>query len=440
MALVYTPWLFVIIGTTGSGKTKLSVELSESLARKYPLKPEIISSDSMQIYKQIDVLSAKATVEEQARVKHHLLDIVDVDDETFNVGVYQKLARSLVEELLKPPSVPILVGGTNFYVEAVIWDDKYNFDISKDVKLSAERQEELDNLDPEALHALLAKHDPVRAEKLHPNMRRKVMRSLEIFYATNKTHTAWMEEQREKNGKCTFAFPNTCVFWVSCDKEILDERLNKRVDDMVDSGLKDELKAVSKFFSKKPMNWERGALQSIGLREFRDWIEHYQQDETFDDQKIFGEAVELVKTHTRQYSRSQTSWIKNSLSPATLIFKMDSSDPSQWYEKVLLPATEIASKFLENSSCEAVKEYVVDKFQGIVEVIGPHKTDGETPVTAPIWKKYPCEFCDRILNGENEWIAHQKAKAHKAARSRHFKPNPSYPTSVEDSKTKEKSE
>lgn len=430
----YTPWLFVIIGTTGSGKTKLSIELAEALNRNLQLRPEIISADSMQIYKNVDVLSAKATLEEQARVKHHLLSFVELDEDSFNVGTYQLLSRRLVDELMKAPHVPILVGGTNYYVESVIWDEKYNFEMAGK-ELDDDKKAELEKMDSEALHSLLASVDPDRATLLHPNARRKVLRSLGIYYTTNKPHSEWIREQKAKS---KLAHPNTCIFWVSCDKDVLDERLDLRVDDMVRLGLKDELRGVVKYFEgsgmkeKKNIDWDRGAFQSIGLREFRPWIEKIQRGEG-EEEVLFAEAVEQVKVHSRQYARSQISWIKNGLSPATLIYKFDSSDPKQWYGNVFLPASTIACSLMQGDSMEKVKAYSLEKWPAVVQVLDGTKDDANSTKDAN-WKKYECEFCRRTLNGENEWKSHLSSKGHKAARKRHFKPN----SRLKQSKSKEK--
>lgn len=419
----HEPWLFVIVGTTGSGKTKLSLDLAEALDHNLQLRPEIVSADSMQVYKHIDILSAKATVEEQVKVPHHLLSMLELDDNSFSVGIYQKMAKERIAHLQTPPHVPILVGGTNYYVEAVIWDEKYTFEPQK--PLDAAKKAELDEMDAEALHALLASVDPERAALLHPNARRKVFRSLEIYFTSNKPHS---ELIRELKSKSKLAYPRTCVFWVSCDKEVLDERLDKRVDDMVAAGLKTELQRLVKYFEDdetRKIDWERGAFQSIGLREFRPWIEKILLKQG-EDQPLFDEAVEQVKLHSRQYARSQISWIKNGLCPATLIYKFNSTDPKNWYESIYVPASEIACKLMRGEAMKSVKEEAIRRWSADVQVLDNSDGTDSKDATDTEWKKYDCEFCHKTLNGLNEWNAHLTSKGHKAARKRHFKPIPAH--------------
>lgn len=429
MALPSTPhetWLFVIVGTTGSGKTKLSLDLAEALDRNLQLRPEIVSADSMQLYKHVDILSAKATPQEQARVPHHLLSILELDDSSFHVGIYQEIAKARLDHLLQPPHVPIVVGGTNYYIESIIWDDKYDFKLSIG-ELDPVKKAELEQMDGQALHALLASVDPERATLLHPNARRKVLRSLEIFYATNQPHSKLIQEQQ---AKAKMAHTNTCFFWVSCDKPTLDERLDKRVDDMVEAGLKEELRRAIKYYedqNKKPIDWERGAFQSIGLREFRPWIERIRTGDGKEDEALFEEAVEQVKVHSRQYARSQISWIKNSLCSSSLIYKLDSTDPKKWYDKVYVPASEIACKLMRGEAMQDVKAEVSRRWSEHVDILDSAESE-DKPTEEKAWKKFECEFCHRTLNGENEWNAHVKSKAHKAARKRHFKPNPHRPS------------
>ena len=409
------PWLFVIIGTTGSGKTKLSVELAEILQKKMGFKSEIVSADSMQLYKQIDVLSAKASVEEQARVKHHLLSILELDHKDFTVVSYQSIANPLISQLLESNICPILVGGTNYYIESVLWKDKYHFEYDTS-SIPSTTWEELNNLSDIQLHARLASVDPIRAELLHPNARRKVLRSLEIYYATKRPHSSWIMEQQQKT---ELAFPKICIFWVSCDKDVLDKRLDTRVDEMISNGLKSELLNIADQFKdgKHEIDWSRGAFQSIGLREFQPWVEHYHRT-GIDDAQLFTSAIDDVKTHSRQYARSQISWIKNSILPIMTVYKLDSTNVSHWQQDVLQPAETIASVILNNEPQDEIKQlFTSGQCRG--QFLTPNAS-----VTLTQWKKYDCEFCAKILNGDNEWIAHQKSKAHKAARRRHFKPNP----------------
>jgi len=306
---------------------------------------------------------------------------------------------------------------------------------------------ELEVLNDEALHARLSLVDPPRAELLHPKVRRKVMRSLEIYYTTNKRHSDWIREQQEK---ARFAWERTCFFWVSCgSSDVLESRVRQRVDDMVSQGLKEELKMVSNAFrsKEKAMDWARGALQSIGLREFRNWMIRYEKDGT-DDDELFRIALEEVKLHTRQYAKTQVSWIRNGILPTATVYRLDSSDIKKWNDYVLNPAVMIATMLIQGQTRGEVSEALETRFSGAgVQVLVPSSSSSSSSSSfAPSstatsssttsssssssldiksesvgWKKHPCEYCNRTLNGEAEWKAHQKSKGHKTARSKHFK-------------------
>lgn len=405
-----TSWLLVIVGTTGSGKTKLSLDLAEALARECGVKASVVSADSMQLYRHIDVLSAKATREEQALVPHHLIDILDVDDASFNVVEYQRLACPLIEQELNASRVPILVGGTNYYIESVLWESLYEF-TAPEIQLDDKLRQELEKMDNEALHARLASVDPPRAELLHPNTRRKVLRSLEIYYSTNRRHSDIIQEQQSKPKELRH---RTCIFWVHCDSEVLNTRLDSRVDDMISKGLKTEVTAVAEIFKGKEMDWERGALQSIGLREFRPWIESYQTTGN-DDAQLFSSAVADVKLHTKQYAKNQVSWIRNSLLGSCTIFRLDSTDPTLWKQKVFYPAFNIVRTLVQSKNPEDNKSAILpsDMHPSYVEILTP--VNLSTKPAEP-WKKFYCEICTRTLNGQQEWDVHQNSKGHKLMR------------------------
>jgi tRNA dimethylallyltransferase len=405
------------------------VELAEELRRNLGITSEIVSADAMQLYKDIDVLSAKASIEEQARVKHHLLSILNVDDFEFSVATYQRLAKDLVETLFSSQICPILVGGTNYYIESVIWKDKYMFEIDVST-IPEEIRAEMDKMSDSELHARLRSVDPERAELLHQNARRKVLRSLEIFYATYKPHSTWIKEQK---AKAVLAFSRICFFWVSCETTTLDERLNRRVDDMVLIGLKDELKTISNRFQGRieQIDWSRGAFQSIGLREFQPWITTY-HNTGIDDTSMFDSALLDVKTHSRQYARSQISWIKNEILPHSVVYKLDSTDPSLWKQRVLQPAFAIASFLLKGGALENAGSIFNSGASPPFILLCPPPLKGEASEIP--WKKHFCEYCNRTLNGDVEWQAHQRSKGHKAARRKFFKPSKaSSPTAASSS-------
>jgi tRNA dimethylallyltransferase len=266
------------------GKTALSIELAKRI------NGEIISSDSMQIYKDMDIGTAKVTKEEMEGIKHYLVDFLE-PDKRYTVSDFKHDAELAIEEILKKDKVPIVVGGTGLYINSLIYGIEYQdmeFDLEYRDKLmkEAETEEGLQKLYQKAI-----KIDPKAMEIISPNDKKRISRVLEIYHSTGKTKTE-LEILSRKNG-IKYDFQKYAITW---DREILYERINKRVDIMIKSGLVDEVKNVVKKYKKYPT-----AMQALGYKEVVEYLEN----------KIsYEEMIEKIKQETRRYAKRQLTWFK----------------------------------------------------------------------------------------------------------------------------------
>ena len=271
-----------IVGPTASGKTSLGVKLATEL------NGEVISADSMQIYKELWIGTAKVTKDEMEGIKHHLIDFVDIDEE-FSVAQFKSLAIEKIDDILKRGKVPIIVGGTGLYVSSILQDmdfeeESIDEEYRNSLYLLAEK------FGNEYVHNMLKKVDKVSASNIHPNNLKRVIRALEMA-KSNITKTERLEKQKIKNKNNKYEFYTYCLNW---DKLLLNERINKRVDLMIDLGLEKEAKLVSKI--------QTGTLrQAIGYKEFSQY---------FNNEKTLEQVIEEIKLRTRQYAKRQMTWFK----------------------------------------------------------------------------------------------------------------------------------
>ena len=285
------PKVICIVGPTASGKTSISVELAKKL------NGEIISADSMQIYKKLDIATAKVTKEEMQNIKHHIIYICDVTD-NFSVADFKNMCYDKIDEILKRKKVPIIAGGTGLYISSVV----YNMDF-KEENIDNEFRESLYNLAKEKsnqyVHDILKDIDPESAKLIHPNNLKRVVRAIEMAKNTKKTKSEHMKDEQKRiqneNSKYNFL-----IFYIDHDKELLYDRINKRVDIMVDQGVVDEAKMVY------DMKLDRNStcMQAIGYKEFFPY---------FEGEITLEQAIEDLKKDTRKYAKRQKTWFKNKL-------------------------------------------------------------------------------------------------------------------------------
>ena len=276
--------LIVLTGPTAVGKTKLSIELAKRIGG------EIISADSMQVYKHMDIGSAKIRPEEMEDIPHFLVDELEPSEE-FNVVVFQQKTKQYMEEIYKRGHIPILVGGTGFYIQAVLYD--INFSKDDD---NHEIREKLETLAKEKgaeyLHEELRKIDPASAEAIHANNVKRVIRALEYYKLTGQKISEHNEEQRQNESPYDFSY-----FVLNDHRELLYERIDKRVDEMVTEGLVEEVQKL------KNMGYDRSfvSMQGLGYKEILSFLE---------GEISLEEAVYILKRDTRHFAKRQITWFK----------------------------------------------------------------------------------------------------------------------------------
>ena len=276
--------VIAIVGPTAVGKTSLSIELAKQF------NGEIISGDSMQVYRGLDIGTAKVTAEEMEGIPHHLIDVRDVD-KSYSAADFQKAARKAIQEISDRGKLPIIVGGTGLYIQSLLWDYKLgNEGELEDDSLRAKYEafaEENGNL---ALWEKLQLTDPLAAEKIHCNNRKKMIRALEVFELTGHSILEPKEQPKE--------LYNSFLIGLNTDRSILYQRINQRVDLMVEQGLLAEAKNLAK-------NPTVQAAQGIGYKEFFPYLSGGSSLEA---------ALEEVKLHSRRYAKRQLTWFRNRMS------------------------------------------------------------------------------------------------------------------------------
>lgn len=275
----------VIVGPTAVGKTKLGVELAKKLAG------EIISGDSMQIYKQMDIGTAKVSVEEMEGIPHHLIDFKEPRD-SFSVAEFQSLVKPLITEINEKGKLPFIVGGTGLYINSVIYD--YNF---TEAPSNLSYRQSLESFVSEygvlELHEKLKMVDPISYETIHPNNYRRVIRALEVYHVTKKTIHDFQSDQPNESAY------DVVIIGLTMERTSLYERINQRVDLMIEAGLIEEVRTLYNQGIK-----DCQSVQAIGYKEIYDYLESKLTKE---------EAVELLKRNSRRYAKRQLTWFRNKL-------------------------------------------------------------------------------------------------------------------------------
>lgn len=276
--------LLVIVGPTAVGKTELSIELAKHF------NGEVISGDSMQVYRGMDIGTAKVKKEEMQGIPHHMIDIKD-PDETFSVAEFQEKARCLISSINNKGKIALLVGGTGLYVQAVTHDYQFS-KISSDQDFRLEMEQYTDEYGNCRLHEKLKKIDPKSYAKIHPNNRRRVIRALEVYHKTGKTIHDIQSEQSES--------PYSLILiGLTLDREELYNRINRRVDLMIEKGLISEARNL---YNRGIHNTQ--SMQAIGYKE----IVQYLQGELSKE-----EATRVLKRNSRRYAKRQLTWFQNKM-------------------------------------------------------------------------------------------------------------------------------
>ncbi len=275
--------VIVICGPTASGKTKLSIELAKKI------DGEIISCDSMQIYKEMDIGTAKPTKQEMQGIKHYLIDFVS-PDERYSVANYKRDAKKAIKEIIQKGKVPIIVGGTGLYIDSLIYEINYdNIEFDEQYRKHLEERAKKEGI--EKLYEEAKKIDEEAIKKISINDKKRIIRILEIYNATGKNKTENEKKSREKEVEYDYK-----VFALLWDREKLYDRINKRVDIMIKQGLIEEVKEIYNKYKKFPT-----AMQGLGYKEVVEYLEGNTTKE---------EMINKIKQETRRYSKRQLTWFR----------------------------------------------------------------------------------------------------------------------------------
>ncbi|RHV08114.1 tRNA (adenosine(37)-N6)-dimethylallyltransferase MiaA [Firmicutes bacterium OM07-11] len=276
--------LVILTGPTAVGKTKASIGLAKAIGG------EVISADSMQVYKQMDIGSAKIKPSEMEGIPHYLLDILEPDEE-FHVVLFQQMAKQAIQKIYEKGKIPIIVGGTGFYIQAVLYDIDFS-ENEKDTSYREELEKLAQTKGAEYLHDLLRKVDEKSAQDIHANNVKRVIRALEYFHQTGEKISEHNEEQRKKVSPYNFSY-----FVLNDEREHLYERINLRVDQMINEGLVSEVQSLK----EKGYTRDMVSMQGLGYKEMLDYL---------DNKCSLEEAVEIIKRDTRHFAKRQITWFK----------------------------------------------------------------------------------------------------------------------------------
>lgn len=279
--------LLILTGPTAVGKTALSIQLAKAVGG------EIVSADSMQVYRHMDIGSAKVTEEEMEGIPHYLIDVLDPQDD-FNVATFQTLARQAMDEIYSHGNIPIITGGTGFYIQALLYDIDFKENNEKNpIRKELEQlAKELGDKAPRALHEKLSHIDPEAARQIHANNIKRVIRAIEYFEQTGEKISEHNEEMHQKESPYNFLY-----YVLTRDRKTLYERIDKRVDIMIANGLVKEIEKL------KAMGCHRGqtSMQGLGYKEILDYL---------DGSCTLDEAVYILKRDTRHFAKRQLTWFR----------------------------------------------------------------------------------------------------------------------------------
>ncbi len=275
--------LVIITGPTAVGKSDLSIELAKRI------NGEIISADSIQVYKGLDIGSAKITEEEMQGIPHHLIDVLSPKDD-FNIYIFKEMASNAIKEIVKKGKIPIIVGGTGFYIQSVIYDIDFKEEDNSEIRNELEKV--LDEKGSEYLHNMLREIDEESAEKIHPNNTKRVIRAIEYYKLNDRPISEHNVEEKAKD-----AVYDAKYFVLTDDREKLYKKINERVDKMIDSGLVDEVEGLLSLGLDSSYN----SMQGIGYKEVVDYL---------DGKTTLEVAKDNIKKNTRHFAKRQLTWFR----------------------------------------------------------------------------------------------------------------------------------
>ncbi|GFY79698.1 tRNA dimethylallyltransferase [Trichonephila inaurata madagascariensis] len=384
-----------VLGCTGTGKSKLAIEL----AKKF--NGEIISADSMQVYKGLDIVTNKVTLEEQEAAVHHFINFVDPLSR-YTVVDFRNQALPVIENIMKQNKLPIIVGGTNYYIESLFWEvlisaqskkDDLLFDsdsdsdsnivttlngvssTTKDLFKQKIVPDSFEDIPSSVLHKCLQEIDADMANSLHPEDRRKVIRSLQVF-------------QQHKRGP--LRFKNAVMLWLQCDKEVLGPRLDDRVDEMIERGLIEELLDFHKNYNKSRIDIEvLKCIIGVGFDKSSSLCDTSSPFTNIRNKNLYS-SLKFAQYIRLKLGVGKLFRPDRQLPP---VYGLAATDLEKWEENVLMPAIDIVQSITEGKKPSQNPLPVEERVNDIKET-------------------YYCDICEKVILGQNTWQIHLKSKRH----------------------------
>lgn len=438
--------LIAIVGATGTGKSQVSCmvsgtktfhivtlgKLAVDIARRFD--GEIINGDAVQLYEGLPIITNKISPEEQRGIPHHLLGCIKLHEQTWTVSDFVSAALQTIKEIRSRGKLPILVGGTHYYTQSLLFHNKLaQHAVSEPQSASVNLAKTWPILDAptEEILAKLSEVDPVMANRWHPNDRRKISRSLEIWLQTGrKASDIYKEQQQGHDATSTdqddasqpsALRTDTLILWVNAETELLTDRLNSRVDKMVQDGLLEEVDSLAHHAEQSTLAGEapdmtKGIWVAIGFKEFLDY--HKAKAESQLDPPRLAALMDLskckTKIATRQYAKGQIRWIRIKLAHAVgaagakdRFFMLDGSDLATWQHDVSDKSTELVDSFLHGRELPAPPSLS----PLAAEMLAPKRSDMSAQMGS--WTRQHCEACDKTFVTEFEWTQHVKSRKHR---------------------------
>ncbi|KAK3812212.1 MAG: IPP transferase-domain-containing protein [Benniella sp.] len=433
------PGVIAVIGTTGVGKSNLSIQLAKEL------DGEVINADALQVYKGLDIITNKMPMDEREGITHHVMDFLPLDQE-YSVIDFKADALALIKQIHDRKRMPVVVGGTHYYIQSLLWrdtllDTKKGAGTVSNIQLQDEsdaNEKFLKESDTPTLYQKLKEIDPIMAKKWHENDRRKITRSLQVYFETGECQSDLIKKQHASPNNERLRMPS-CIFWVYSAPDVLNARLDARVDAMIKGGLFDEIKGMRENVGSNT-DYERGIWQAIGYKEFDPYftaieeaIKDNQSTDTEELAALKAECTEVMKTRTRQYAKRQVLWIRNKFLPLcrekdVKIFLLDATSLDTWKANVGDVAVKIAKDFFAGNTVpdpEDLNPYAKEM------LIAQRDLDAVAALEA--WEKKECEICTEmqrvmhdkygkgstdpippvIIHGPTSWEQHLKSKQHR---------------------------
>ncbi|KAF2225758.1 IPP transferase-domain-containing protein [Elsinoe ampelina] len=458
------PKIIAVVGATGTGKSELAV----ALATRF--NGEVLNADAMQLYAGLDIITNKIPLAERNGVPHHLLGCIGIDEQPWTVGKFCSSALKTIEDIRSRGKLPILVGGTHYYTQSLLFHDRLTGESQAKETDSAQAEVDLDTdvsttgsyedvktkfsileASTEEILSRLKEVDPVMASRWHPNDRRKIQRSLEIWLQTGRRASDIYAEQKNKQGAPTNGHSSethtqkdntesksrpedlrmdTIIFWVHADTNALYKRLNNRVDKMVTSGLLAEVQGLSKYAIQNPtLDKTSGIWVSIGYKEFLPYLDRSNEvedgshianlalsSESKELNKLLREAIEATKAGTRQYAKRQVSWIRIKLLNALQssqnagqgkMYLLDGTNMDDFQNGVIDQAKAIAERWLGDESLPDPSSIS----SAAAELLKPKRNDLSNSVGK--WERQVCEACNVVGVTPSDWDLHVKSRRHR---------------------------